>query len=75
MTQTCDAVPLRARKRIPSPLMGKGQGGGSGHTLPFVRLKRPNRKAQRDPPPGLPHKGGGERDVPRISSYGGHFSP
>src|SRR5271166_5080199 len=38
-----------ASERIPSPLVGEGEGGG--HSFPAVRRGAANRKIQRDPPP------------------------
>ncbi len=38
-----------ASERIPSPLVGEGEGGG--HSFPAVRRGAPNRKIQRDPRP------------------------
>ena len=42
--------PTHKSEGIPSPLVGEGEGGGSGHSFPAVRTAA-NRKIQRDPPP------------------------
>ncbi len=52
--------PTHKSEGIPSPLVGEGEGGGSGHSFPAVRTAA-NRKIQRDPPPRpAPARGAGE---------------
>ncbi len=56
-----------SKRRIPSPLVGEGEGGGSGGTLQASRPKKPGREAQRDPPP-LPAPTRGAGDAARERS-------